>query len=432
MNMESIDRTQQPEIQTIQDINITRAHQFNLSNGLPVYSIESGTEEIVKVDLLIRAGSWFQPKPLVAAATGEMLTEGSIHYTSEEIAGQLDYYGAFLKSTADKDIDTHSLLTLKKYLRESLAILADVLKNPSFPEKELSTYLSNKKQHFLLEHSRVNTLSRVKFNEALFGSHHPYGKITKEEDHDQITAEDLRQFHRAFYTTGRSELLLTGHIDEWVHQSVEEFLGEDDWQKEGAEKKTPDFRPFTTTDTEVFTPKEEALQSALRMGKILFNKRHPDFPGMQVVNTILGGYFGSRLMKKIREEKGYTYGIYSMMVPMVNEGYLSIASEVGSDVCRQAIEDIYQEISKLRNEKVGQQELSMVKNYMMGQLLRAFDGPLPTASTWFSLLEMGLQDDYYKRMVYTINNITAGDVQELANKYLDEQTLIRSVAGKCQ
>jgi len=430
--MESIDRSQQPEINTIRDINIPTAHQFSLSNGLPVYSIESGTEEIVKVDLLIRAGSWFQPKPLVAAATGEMLTEGSQNYTSEEIAGQLDYYGAFLKSTADKDIATLSLLTLKKYVREALAILADVLKNPTFPEKELNTYLNNKKQQFLLEHSRVNTLSRVKFNEALFGSHHPYGKITKEDDHDQITVDDLRNFHQKFYTPARTELLLTGHIDESVHQSIEEFLGGNDWQKEWAEKKTPDFRPFTSTEKEVFTPREDALQSALRVGKILFNKRHPDFPGMQVVNTILGGYFGSRLMKKIREEKGYTYGIYSMMIPLVNEGYLSIASEVGTDVCRQALDDIYGEIRKLRNEKVDQQELDMVKNYMMGQLLRTFDGPLPTASTWFSLLEMGLQEDYYKRMVYTINNITADDVRELANKYLDEQTMIQSVAGKCE
>jgi predicted Zn-dependent peptidase len=432
MNMESIDRTQQPDIKSIQDINIANARQFTLSNGLPVYSIESGTEEIVKVDLLIRAGSWFQPKPLVAAATGEMLTEGSGQFSSEEIAGQLDFYGAFLKSTADKDIATLSLLTLKKHLKPSLAILADILKNPTFPQKELNTYLNNKRQQFLLEHSKVNTLSRVKFNEALFGSHHPYGKITKEEDHHQITADDLKAFHQEYYTADRSELLVTGHVDESVHQSIEELLGGNDWKREDTQKKIPDFRPFTTTDREVFTPREDALQSALRIGKILFNKRHPDFPGMQVVNTILGGYFGSRLMKKIREEKGYTYGIYSMMIPLVNEGYLAIASEVGSNVCRQAIDDIYEEIRKLRNEKVDQQELDMVKNYMMAQLLRAFDGPLATASTYFSLLEMGLKEDYYQRVVYTINNITPDDVRELANKYLDEQTLIQSVAGNCQ
>ncbi|MCF8335900.1 MAG: insulinase family protein, partial [Bacteroidales bacterium] len=173
-------------------------------------------------------------------------------------------------------------------------------------------------------------------------------------------------------------------------------------------------------------------QSALRIGIIIFGKHHPDFPGLKVVNNILGGYFGSRLMKKIREEKGYTYGIHSLLVPMVNEGYFVIASEVGTDVCRDAIAAIYEEVKKIRNEKVGQEELNMVKNYMLGQFLRAFDGPLPTSATYLSLMELRLKEDYYQKMVDTINRITAEDIRELANKYLNEEDMIRSIAGKCE
>lgn len=430
--MPPIDRTQQPTIQTIESIDTARAEKFSLSNGVPVYSIQSGTEDIIKIDMLFRAGTWYQPKPLVAVATSEMLTEGTKTYSSEQIAGQIDYYGAFLKAFANKDVASVSLLTLKKHLRPTLEMLSDVIKNPTFPDKELKIYLANKKQQYQLEHSRVSTLSRIKLNEALFGSHHPYGKIVQLEDHDQVSRSDLEAFHSHYYTTGQCEILLTGNVDPSVHKTLEEFLGGDDWKDEQGERKSPDFRPFTTTEEEVFTPKEDAVQSSVRFGKLLFNKRHPDFPGMQVVNTILGGYFGSRLMKKVREEKGYTYGIFSLMVPLVNEGYLTIASEVGATVCRKAVEAIYEEIKKLRNEKVGQEELDMVRNYMMGQMLRAFDGPLPTAATYFSLMEMGLDEDYHQRMVYTINNITPDDIRDLAGKYLNEHDMVRSVAGKCE
>jgi len=430
--MQSIDRSQQPAIKHIDSIHFVKADKYKLSNSLPVYSIHSGTEAILKIDLLFRAGSWFQPKPLVALATSEMLSEGTDKYTSQDIAGQLDYYGAFLKASANKDVASVSLLTLKKHMHPALEILAEIIKRPTFPEKELNTYLNNKKQQYLLEHSKVSTLSRIKFNEALFGNHHPYGRIPELEDHDQLTQEDLQVFHKRHFTSDQCEILVTGDTDASVQKSLDEFLGGDDWKADQNEIQTPDFRPFTTTEQEVFTPKQEAVQSSLRIGKLLFNKRHPDFPGMQVMNTILGGYFGSRLMKKVREEKGYTYGIFSMMVPMVNEGYLTIASEVGASVCRKAIEAIYQEIRKLRSEKVDRQELDMVRNYMMGQLLRAFDGPLPTASTYISLMEMGLDEDYYQRMVYTINQITPEDIRELAGKYLGEEDMVRSVAGKCE
>jgi len=430
--MQSIDRSQQPAIRNIDSIDIVKAQQYKLSNGLPVSFIKSGTEEILKVDLLFRAGSWFQPKPLVAQATSEMLTEGSRQYNSEEIAGWLDYYGAFLKASANKDVATVSLLTLKKHARATLEILAEILKNPTFPEKELTIYLNNKKQQYMLDHSKVSTLSKIKLNEALFGNHHPYGRIPELEDHDQVMREDLQAFHKLHYNSGQCKILVTGDIDDSLQDTLDELLGGEDWKGDSGEIKRPDFRPFTTTEREVVTPRQDAVQSSVRLGKVLFNKRHPDYPGMQVLNTILGGYFGSRLMKKVREEKGYTYGIFSIMVPLVNEGYLTIASEVGAPVCRKAIEAIFQEIKRLRNETVDIQELDMVRNYMMGQLLRAFDGPLPTASTYMSLMEMGLDEDYYQRVVYTINNITPDDVRELAVKYLEAQDMITSIAGKCE
>ena len=429
--MNDTQRKIQPNIQPIQTNFILQAENFRLNNHIPVYAIHSGTEEIVKIDLLFRAGNWYQPKPLVATASNEMLQEGSKKYSSEEIAKHMDYYGALLSMNTNKDVGFITLLTLKKYLKETLAMLMDIITQPDYPPDELETYINQKKQDFLLEQAKVKNLSRRKFNEALFGTHHPYGKMLQLEDHNNLIRDDLVQFHQNHYHPSNCEILLTGKIDHTVYQVIKEIMGKSQWAGKQP-THAPDFAPFTTQETEIFTPVDHAVQSAIRIGKIMFGKHHPDYPGLQVVNTLLGGYFGSRLMKKIREEKGYTYGIQSMLVPLVNEGYFVIGSEVGSGVCRKAISAIYEEIKKLRTDKVKAEELTMVKNYMMGQLMRAFDGPISLSGTYLALMELRLKEDYYQQVIHTIKNISAEDILELANKYLNEEDMIRSVAGKCE
>jgi len=425
------DRTQPPQTQSIESFEPVTADKSKLSNGIPVYAIQSGTEEIVKIDLLFRAGNWYNPAPLVAEATCDMLTEGTTGMTSAEIAGKLDYYGAFLRSKANKDSATVTLLTLKKYLEPTLEILSEILRKPAFPEDELSTYISNKKQQFQLERSKVNSQSRIKFNEGLFGPNHPYGKILKYEDHDKVTRNHLTEFHKEYYVPENCEMLVTGHIDNQVISRIDKHIGIKSW-KPGKIINAPEFKIETTSQKEIFTPKENALQAAVRMGKVMFTKHHPDYLKMKIVTTILGGYFGSRLMKKVREEKGYTYGINAILISLVNEGYFVIVSEVGSNVCRKAIDAIKQEIKRLKQEKAGNAELDMVKNYMMGDLLRSFDGPLPTSGSYLSILENQVSEYYFSNLFNEINKITAMDVMDLANKYLDEEEMIVSIAGKCE
>ncbi len=429
--MKHPDRTISPKTHKIKSFDPVLAEKSKLSNGIPLYSIQSGTEEIVKIDMIFRAGNWYNPKPLVAEATCDMLTEGTTGMTSAEIAGKLDYYGAFLKSNANKDIAMVTLLTLKKYLEETLEILSEIIRNPAFSEQELSTYIKNKKQQFKLERSKVNSQSRIKFNEALFGPNHPYGKILQYEDHDNVKKEDLAGFHQEYYVPGNCEILLTGKIDKNVTIQIDKYIGSKNW-KSRKEIIAPDFPIQATNQQEIFTPKENALQAAVRMGKVMFTKHHPDYLKMKIVTTILGGYFGSRLMKKVREEKGYTYGINALLISLVNEGYFVIVSEVGSNVCRKAIDAIKQEIKRLKKEKAGNAELDMVKNYMMGELLKSFDGPLPTSGSYLSILENNVSEYYFSNLFDEINKITAMDVMDLANKYLDEEEMILSVAGKCE
>jgi predicted Zn-dependent peptidase len=179
-----------------------------------------------------------------------------------------------------------------------------------------------------------------------------------------------------------------------------------------------------------FTAKDDALQSALRIGKATINKKHHDFLPFMVVNTIFGGYFGSRLMTNIREDKGYTYGIGSGLASLNHAGMFFIASEVGNEVTGKAIEQIFIEIEKLRNEPVKEEELSLVKNYLLGTFLRSADGPFALADLFKATLDYGLDMSYYDTFLHTVKNITIKDIQDIAVKYLQPDSMIRLVVGK--
>ncbi len=424
-----LNRKQQPKFKNIENINIPVPEKINLDNGIETYIINAGTQEIIKIDIIFNAGSWYQEKPLIATIVNEMLTEGTKSLTSQQIAEKLDYYGAFIHPNPTKDFGNITLYTLKKYLPETIKILDDIIKNPIFPEDELKTFLSKRKQQFQIELEKVTNIARREFNEQLFGENHPYGKKTKPEDYDLVNRKDVIQFHKRLYHSGNCKIILSGKIDDSDIKLLNQYLGSKDWSIK-TEAKSLNFDITYQPKMESFVEKENVTQSAIRLGGIIINKDHPDYHKLNVVNTILGGYFGSRLMKTIREEKGYTYGISSVLVSLKHAGYLVILSEVGANVAKNAIADILIEIKKLRLEKVSQQELDLVKNYMFGDLLRSFDGPFEISASFKSIIDLGLDTNYYDKAIETIKTITPDEIILMANKYLQEDTLIKIIAGK--
>ena len=161
----------------------------------------------------------------------------------------------------------------------------------------------------------------------------------------------------------------------------------------------------------------------------MISSTHVDYAGMQVLNTVFGGYFGSRLMSNIREDKGYTYGIGSSVVPLRKEGYFCISSEVGVDVRAAAVNEIYLELKRLRTELVPESELNLVRNYMLGSFQRNIDGPFSLADRFKSILTAGMGYEYYTRYLETIQNITAEELLRLASTHLHEDSLYELVVG---
>jgi predicted Zn-dependent peptidase len=271
-------------------------------------------------------------------------------------------------------------------------------------------------------------IARKKFAELLFGNEHPYGHNVTEDDFDRLKREESFNFYKKNYTATGAVVIASGNVTDTTLQLIQKHYG----NLPGAVQEEPlPARPAPIAQRgEFLVEKQDALQSAIRIGKMLFTKSHPDYTGMLVLNTVFGGYFGSRLMSNIREDKGYTYGIGSAVVSFTHAGYFTISTEVGAEVTRDAIKEIYSELEKLQTELISESELSLVRNYMLGTFLRSIDGPFALADRFKGIYFHGLGYDYYERYMETIQTITPAELRNLANKYLKKEEMIELVVGR--
>ncbi len=427
--MKNINRKIQPDFQELKPLSFIKAEKSLLENKIPIYTINAGEQEIVKIDIIFEAGDWYQPAPLVANSTLNLLQEGSVKYTADEIAEKLDFIGSYVYYSTNKHSSTITICSLNKYFEETIKIIEDVIKNPLFIDEKVETYKSKKFQLYTIESEKVEVIAQKKFSHAIFGEQHPYGITPEPEQLKKINIEELKTFHNEYFSPLKCKIIIAGKTSQFHKDILQQYFGENNWNSCGILSKLPEYEINPAKNKLQYFEKEGAVQSAIRVGKMLVNKHNPDFQALQVVNTILGGYFGSRLMTNIREDKGYTYGISSGIVSHRNSGYFVIVSQVGKDVNRKALDEVYYELKRLRTEIVPEEELKIVKNYMLSTLARNFDGPFESSDSFKSILEHDLGYEYYERFWNVVTNITAKEIKNLANTYLNEDSMYEIIAG---
>lgn len=421
----SLDRLIAPQANAIQQLDLLEMESLTLNNGVPVKVLNHGTAELIEFEIIFKAGSRFQTEPLVSNFANLLFLEGNSKFTSKEINDGLDFYGSFFNVEVVKDFSSLKVYTLKKYLKEVLKIITPSLNSATFPENEFQILLNNKRSKFKVQSEKVDFKCRQIFTESLF-KNGSYGQIAHLTDYDHLTLEKVKQFYLDYYTKGY-QILMAGHIDNTVIDCFNEAF---DGLPYELEPNAVVYSEGQMVKGNIFEEKEGAIQSALRVGRSMFNMDHEDFTKMKFVSTLLGGYFGSRLMMNIREDKGYTYGIGSGMIAYENSGVFLIASEVGGDVCADALKEVYFEIDRLKTEKVSDDEIALVKNFMLGSLLRSLDGPFDLMEAYKQVMLSDKKYKYYQDLVETINNMTAEDVMEMSQKYLNKEDLLEVVAGK--
>jgi len=422
-----LNRTIQPAIHPIEHIDMVKAEKYLLSNGIPVYYINAGTQDVVKLDIVFEAGTWFQPANLVASICNSMLEEGSVNFSAAEVAEKFDYYGAYLQLTVDQNQGFVNVVSMGKYFPEIMAIVEDIVKRPIFPEHELAVLIAKNKQKWLLENEKVRTLCQKKFTQVLFGDDHPYAINNRLEDFDRISRDELLDYYRKYYHSGNCHIMLAGKIDDNILQLIDRYLGGDDWQQPQADDI--EYEICSSPVKRHHVEKSGGIQSAIRVGKFWVSKSHPDYHALSILITILGGYFGSRLMTNIREEKGYTYGIGSFILTFKKASYLVISTEVGNEYVEPTLTEIANEMRRLQTELISENELETVKSYLLGEFLRDFDGPFALSGSFKAINDFGLDYSYYDEYLNVLRTISSEDLMQLSQRYLNPEDFYTVVAG---
>lgn len=412
----SLNRKLPPPVHEPGGLVLPRPELSHLDNGMPLYVLDFPDQEIVKIELVFRAGRPEEEKRLVARAAARMLREGTATRTGAEIAETIDFYGGTLSIPASLDMANFQLFSLKKYAPALLPVFAELFRTPSFPERELDTFRENHIAELLVELEKPEVRAYRELTERIFGADHPYGYNSTPDDYRALTRDDLTAHFGRWFTADNGCLFASGRIDADLRASLNEQFGKIISRAQPPESRLP--AAGAATPGRVALTHPGSLQTAIKIGRRLFARRHPDFDGMFVLNTLLGGYFGSRLMMNIREKRGYTYNIYSSADTLLHDGYLYIATEVNPGKAAATIREIFAEMRRLCETPVDADELDMVRNYLLGVLLNGLDGPMNVSEMVRNLVVDELPWEAFERLVATIRSITPGQLQALAARYL--------------
>jgi zinc protease len=421
-----LNRTLAPDFHSVDELTLIRPQKIQLENGCKIFSFNSGEQELVRLEWIFNNLGFNPAKPLSNSTVNTLLTEGTSTRTAAQIAAEIDFYGSFLQVESTADQSQVTLYSLNKHLAATLPVIKDMLTNSIFPDKELETYIRNQQQKLQVHLQKNDVLSRRNFNHALYKGT-IYGYAPEAEDYVKIKKDDLTLHYQQQYQPANCTLVVSGRVDEQVLNLISDTF--DDWQNTVAAS-------FMQPEVEkakgelLFIEKPESLQSAIRLGFSTINRTHPDFPGLQVLNTVLGGYFGSRLMANIREDKGYTYGIGSAVASMKRTGTFFIATEVGAEFCKNALQEIEKEINLLKTVLIPDEELSLVRNYMLGSLLGSLENVFSHADKFKNLYFANLDYSYYDLYTKTVQNITSQELKNLATQYFNYDDFVKVIVGK--
>jgi len=416
------DRKVSPPIKDAIDysISLKKPEIFKLDNGVTVYNIHAGTERVVQLEWVFKAGNWYEKKNNVAAAANFLLKNGTTKHNAYEINEYVDFYGAYLNRTCYNETASITLHCLSHHLEQLLPMVREILTDAVLPDQELQIFKQNMKQKLSVNLRKCDFVAGRKIDALLFGEKHPYGIYSELSDYDALNREELLEHYNQYYRNGYCTVFSAGILPDNYAALMNQYFGDLPLngrlleEVDHAIMKDPQLKWNILNDP-------DGVQAAIRIARPFPTRKHPDFPKVQVLNAVFGGFFGSRLMANIREDKGYTYGIYSFLVNHIHAGAWMISTEAGRNVAEATVNEVYHEMQQLREKPVDDEELLLVKNYLIGTLLGDLDGPFQIIGRWKNLILNDLDDSFFYHSVDTIKSIQAEELMALAHQYLNPE-----------
>jgi predicted Zn-dependent peptidase len=407
-----LNRKNPPSLGELTDISFVTPELVKCTPSLPLYWMKKVPNATSRIDFYFDAGTTVGSN-VISALTSGLLFSGTKDKTSTQIHNELDSLGAYFDVGLGFEAAIVTFYALNEQLPAVVKLFVEMMENATFPSTEVEELINDRKQKLQINLEKVSFLAQRKFQALIFDGTN-YNRTINLEDYNSVSREEIVRYFEKNYKTGLKKVFLVGDFKKEVVSAIANSISS--WAVDKQEKATLKFQNRAET---VHVKKANAVQTAIRVGKTLFNKTHPDYFGFMILNTILGDFFGSRLMKNIREDKGYTYGIGSYLSETENGGYFVIGTEVGTEVKEATLSEIRKEIEKLQQELVSEEELNLVRNYLLGQTLKSADGPYALMELFLSVENQELDLDFFNDFIHKIKSIQAEELKELAQKYLD-------------
>ncbi len=422
-----LNRLLPPPTHPLTSITLPTPTVSHLPNGARLHLLANAAQPVLRLQVVLPAGKYQEPAPGLAQLTARLLTEGTATRTARQIADEVAFYGASLDCEAGLDHATLTLYCLARHLPTLLPLVQEVLAAPTFPEPELLQMKTRISQNMRVERQKTSFRASEEFNRQLFGEDSPYGRSFNEASFATITADQLRAFHAAAYGPAGAEIFLSGDVADYA-AGVAEVLGQ--WPATEA-AALPAVAPTRTSYPTglVAVPVEGSIQASVRVGRRWPALSEAQTPELLLLVKVLGGYFGSRLMKNIREDKGYTYGIHASVVAREQAAALVIGTDVNGDRAEATRQEIAYELERLQTELLDEDELETVKNYTLGKLMGETATVFEQADKYRHIMLHGLRPDYDQQLVRQTRAATAADLQALARTYLSPADMLTVVAG---
>ena len=390
---------------------------YKLDNGVDVYSVNAGAQEVVQIEIVFYAGNCYEKQKGIAAATNFLLKNGTSTKSAFQINEAFEYYGGYCNRSCYNETSVISLHSLTKHIDKLLPVVNEMLTDAVFPKEELEVYQQNVKQRLKVNLQKAEFVAGRLIDSYIYGDEHPYGVYTNPSDVDNITTEACIKFYETHYLKGNCIIFVSGNLPADFGKQINKYFGKLKVNQQSIIIPSMDIAPSAEKKFRIQNDLN-AVQGAIRIATPFPTRYHPDFKKAMVLNTVFGGFFGSRLMSNIREDKGYTYGIYSYIQNHFQHSAWLISTEAGKDVSEATIEEIYKEMKKLREEKIGEEELLLVRNYMIGGILGELDGPFQIMAKWKNIILNNMDESYFYDSINEIKTVSSETLIELANKYL--------------
>jgi zinc protease len=418
-----LNRTTAPEFKKTTHFQLIEPETVQLENGVPVYFLAGGQQEVIKIELIFKAGKWYEQISGAAHFAGNLISKGTKRKSSFEIANIFDSYGAHVEVSPGLDLVSVSLYTLTKNLPSLIGLLLEILTDCVFPERELQQSKDIYLQNLKVNREKTSFQASVNFRKKIFGDNHPYGRELEENEVNRLSQENVlrhfKNYYRDFF------VVVSGKISTQNQQLINTSFSKILCQL------TPE-RTFDIADSKperLIFEKEGSVQASVRIGKKFVGRNDPMYFDALLLNHILGGYFGSRLMKNIREDKGLTYGVYSSIHTLLHDSYIAIGADVNKENLELTFDEIRKELKRLRTEPIPTDELETARNHFIGSLQAEITTPFSHADKRKNIIIYSLPETYYTKLIQRIDTVSAAELMKVGEFLFHEESFYEIAVG---